>query len=61
MQEQLTAEKAADYSSKLRFKLKEATREIVCLYKKKINKIKFFFLLRNVIYPKLKMILLVLV
>lgn len=27
-QEQLTAEKAADYSSKLRFKLKEATREI---------------------------------
>ena len=30
MQEQLTAEKAADYSSKLRFKLKEATREIVC-------------------------------
>jgi len=31
MQEQLTAEKAADYSSKLRFKLKEATREIVCL------------------------------
>lgn len=28
-QEQLTAEKAADYSSKLRFKLKEATREIV--------------------------------
>ena len=28
-QEQLTAEKAADYSSKLRFKLKESTREIV--------------------------------
>jgi hypothetical protein len=31
IQEQLTAEKAADYSSKLRFKLKEATREIVGL------------------------------
>ncbi|CAF3673216.1 unnamed protein product [Rotaria sp. Silwood1] len=28
VQEQLTAEKAADYSSKLRFKLKESTREI---------------------------------
>jgi hypothetical protein len=31
-QEQLTAEKAADYSTKLRLKLKEATREIVRLY-----------------------------
>lgn len=29
IQDQLTAEKAAEYSSKLRFKLKEATREIV--------------------------------
>ena len=28
VQEQLTAEKAADYSSKLRFKLRESTREI---------------------------------
>ncbi|CAF3913842.1 unnamed protein product, partial [Rotaria sp. Silwood1] len=28
IQEQLTAEKAADYSAKLRFKLKESTREI---------------------------------
>ena len=31
VQEQLTAEKAADYSSKLRFKLKEGTREVVCI------------------------------
>lgn len=51
-QEQLTAEKAADYSSKLRFKLKESTREIVSDHLYHFLSTNILFPHRNVISPK---------